>query len=83
MLSEGYQSVDTDEMFMFADITGSNRDDLSKLHPCITDWKTLDKVQKAFNTRYNKDKKFKIYDENIVKSIPEIWAKSQKMKGDN
>ncbi len=83
MLSEGYQPVSIEEMFKFGDITGSNRDDLSKLHPCITDWKTLDRVQNKFNARYNKDKKFKFYDENIVKSIPEIWQKAEMMKGDN
>lgn len=82
MLSEGYEPTTTDEMFKFADITGSNRDDLSMLHPCITDWDSLDNIEKEFNARYNKDKKFKYYDENIVKSIPEIWKKVQKMKED-
>ncbi len=83
MLSEGYQPVSIEEMFKFGDITGSNRDDLSKLHPCITDWETLDKVESKFNKRYNKDKTFKTYDRRIVESIPAIWRKSQRIKGDN
>ncbi len=82
MLSEGYQSADIKEMFRFADITGKNRDDESMLHSCITDWDNLDVVESEFNKRYNQDKTFKKYDKDIVQSVPEIWEKVQKIKGD-
>jgi len=81
MLSEGYQSASIDEMLIYAESVNSHKDDLSMLHPCITDWDSLDNIEKIYNEKYNKNKKFKFYDENIVKNIPAIWEASQKNGG--
>lgn len=83
MLSEGYQAASIDEMLIYAESIGNHKDDLSMLHPCITEWEALDELEKIYNEKYIKNKNFKYYDKNIVKSIPQIWEVSQKANGGN
>ena len=80
MLSEGYQSASEKEMHQYAAQVNNHKDDLSMLHPCITHWDALDALEKTYNSTYGKVKKFKYYDESIVKNIPKIWALAQQMK---
>ena len=81
MLSEGYQPATVEQMHQYAKAVGNHKDDLSMLHPCITDWKSLDELEKVYNTTYGKSKEFKKYDIEIVEKIPEIWAVAQRMNG--
>lgn len=81
MLSEGYQPATAQQMHQYAKTVGSHKDDLSMLHPCITDWETLDTIESLYNTTYGKSKEFKKYDKEIVERLPEIWAVAQRMNG--
>lgn len=83
MLSEGYQPVTTQQMHQYAKEVGSHKDDLSMLHPCITDWESLDELENIYNKAYGKTKEFKKYDKKIVESLPEIWAVAQRMNGED
>ena len=83
MLSEGYLPATIEQMHQYAEAVGEHKDDLSLLHPCITDWDTLDQVESIYNTTYGKSKKFKKYDKKIVEKIPEIWAVAQQMNGED
>ncbi|MBR2860359.1 MAG: hypothetical protein IKB86_00745 [Clostridia bacterium] len=83
MLSEGYQKATKEQMLLYSAKTGDHKDNLSMLHPCITDWDSLDEIEKIFNQVSGKNKKFKYYDEKIVASIPKIWEVAQKRNGDN
>jgi len=62
---------------------GSHKDDLSMVHPCITDWKMLDDLEALYNTTYGKHKEFKKYDRGIVEKLPGIWAAAQQMNEEN
>lgn len=83
MLTEGYIPASLEEMMQYSKITKNHRDDLSMLHPCITDWDSLDIFENAFNTAYNKNKHFKYYDKEIVEKIPVIYKIAKSRKGDN
>lgn len=83
MLSEGYQPATTQQMHQYAKEVGSHKDDLSMLHPCITDWDSLDTIEDLYNTTYGKHKEFKKYDKEIVEKLPEIWAVAQRMNGED
>lgn len=83
MLTEGYIPASLEEMMQYSKITKNHRDDLSMLHPCITDWDSLDILENAFNTAYNKNKHFKYYDKEIVEKIPVIYKIAKSRKGDN
>ncbi len=83
MLSEGYQSATIQQMHQYAEAVGNHKDDLSMLHPCITEWKELDKLEQEYNSTYGKSKEFKKYDIEIVEKIPEIWEVAQRMNGEN
>ncbi|MBQ4559383.1 MAG: hypothetical protein IJA54_03540 [Tyzzerella sp.] len=83
MLSEGYQTATLEDMMLYSKTTKEHKDELSMLHPCITDWDALDKLEKTFNEAYNKDKQFKFYDQEIIEKIPVIWEKTQEMNGDD
>lgn len=80
MLSEGYQAATEEEMHLYAAAVNNHKDELSMLHPCIAPWEKLDDLQNAYNDTYKKNKKFKYYDEAIVKNLPKIWALAQEMK---
>lgn len=82
VLSEGYQPATFEQMHKYAEEVGSHKDDLSMLHPCITDWDTLDVLEKLYNSTYGKSKEFKKYDKEIVERVPEIWAVAQRMNGE-
>lgn len=82
MLSEGYQTASIEDMMLYSKTTKEHKDELSMLHPCITEWDDLDELEKTFNTEYNKNKTFKLYDQEIVEKIPIIWEVAQKMNGD-
>lgn len=81
MLSEGYQSASKEEMLQYCKISKSHKDDLSMLHPCLTDWESLDDLSKTFNSACGKNKDFKSSDADIVRNIPEIIKKAKNMKG--
>lgn len=81
-LSEGYQTATKEEMLTYAKAVDNQKDELSMLHPCIVDWDELDELEHLYNTTFNKEKTFKYYDKNIVKSIPEIWRRAQNTIGD-
>lgn len=81
-LSEGYQPASKEEMLQYCKTTQRTRDDLSMLHACITDWKSLDDITRTFNNVCGKDEDFKLNDEKIIKNIPEIIEKAKKMKGE-
>lgn len=83
MLSEGYQPATVEQMHQYAQAADSHKDDKSMLHPCITDWETLDVIENLYNTTYGKSKEFKKYDKEIVEKVPEIWAVAQQMKGES
>lgn len=82
-LSEGWQPATIEEMLQYSKTSQKHKDKLGMLHPCITDWDSLDDLQKTFNNACNGDEKFKFYDEAIVKSLPEIIKLSKNMKGEN
>ncbi len=74
MRSEGYRTTDSKTMTLYAPKTGRDRDDLSKLHPCIIDWDQLDALSAHFNQLglSSEPVDFKEYDELIVNRIPKI-----------
>lgn len=82
MLSEGYQPTSKEEMLQYCKITKNHKDELSMLHPCITDWESLDDLSTAFNSACGINKNFKSSDEDIVKDIPEIIQKAKNMNGE-
>jgi hypothetical protein len=77
MLTEGYLPATEDQMHLYAEAVDSHKDDLSMLHPCITDWDALDKLEAQYNRTYGKDKTFKKYDIDIVEKLPLIWEVAQ------
>ena len=81
MRSEGYRKASIEEMKIYAPRTRSHKDDLSKLHPCITTWDELDPLSETFNAMAIKPKKvdFKEYDIKIVKEIPGIIRKANEL----
>lgn len=79
MISEGYRKADVNEMLAYAQKTGSHKDELSMLHPCITDYENLDEIADVYNERFGKNKDFKAYDEKIIRCIPRIWEIAQKL----
>ncbi len=83
MLSEGYDRATIDEMMLYSKFTKEHKDEGAMLHPCITDWESLDKLQSTFNEAYGKKKRFKFYDEEIVRKIPCILATAKEMNGDD
>lgn len=76
MRSIGYRSCDIATMKKFASSVESNKDDLSKLHPCIAHWDELDEIQDTYNSmafmKNKKAKDFKKYDFSIVEKTYEI-----------
>lgn len=82
-LSEGYQQATVTQMLQYAQAVGEHKDELSLLHPCITDWDSLETVQDRYNTAYGESKNFKKYDKIIVEKVPVIWAVAQQMNGEN
>ncbi len=81
MRSEGYCKAEIAEMKVYAKKVGSHKDELSKLHPCITSWDELDKVAEEYDKLGVAKKKsdFKKYDIDIVKQIPEIVRKANSL----
>lgn len=79
MRSEGYCTANIEAMKIFAPKTKKDRDDFSKLHACITDWDSLDEVERVFNSLGN-DKNFKGYDFLICRKIFEIESFAEKLK---
>ena len=81
MRSEGYCKAEIEQMKMYAYKVSSHKDELSKLHPCITDWDDLDKVAEEYDKLGISSKKsdFKKYDIDIVKNIPEIIRKAKSL----
>ncbi len=86
MLSEGFETATLEEMMLYSKTNKDNdhKDELTMLHPCITDWSSLDNLEKAYNESYGKNNKpFKFYDKEIVEKIPLIWETVKNMNGDN
>ena len=81
MRSEGYCTTDSESMKIYAPMVEKNRDDLSKLHPCITDWDKLDSLSAEYNKLgiSEKQEDFKKSDYDIVKNMPEILRVSEKL----
>lgn len=77
MMSEGHQSVSVEEMKEYIETTGSHREKIAKLHPCITSWEQLNELEMTFKNEFNIDKEFKKKDIEIVNRIPEIIAKGK------
>ncbi len=73
MRSVGYRSCDIEAMRKYAPSVKKNKDDLSKLHPCITHWDNLDEIQDAYNSmdfmKNEKAKNFKESDFLIIEKI--------------
>lgn len=82
MLSEGYQSASKEEMLQYCKITKEHKDDRSMLHPCITDWESLDDLSKTFNGVCGKNKDFKSSDADIIINIYKIIQKAKNLKGE-
>ena len=70
--SEGYRNADIDTMDAYASVVGHQRDDLSKLHPCLVEWDQLDDVSAAYNHLMHAQKDFKESDRQIINQIPKI-----------
>ena len=70
--SEGYRNADIDTMEAYASVVGHQRDDLSKLHPCLVEWDQLDDVSAAYNHLMHAQKDFKESDRQIINQIPKI-----------
>lgn len=85
MLSEGYQQASIEEMLCYSGKTEKHKhkDGDAMLHPCITDWDSLDELQASIKNAYGRDERFKESDRNIVLCIPEIIRKAKKMNGGN
>lgn len=83
MLTEGYMTASSEDMMQYSKTTKKHKDELSMLHPCITDWDSLDELENTFNNAYNEDKHFKFYDKEIVEKIPVIYEIAKKRNGDN
>ena len=75
MCSEGYISADIETVRLYAHDTNKNRDEKSKLHPCITSWENLPNVDKIVDELHLSDEKsdYRGNDVNIVKKMPEIF----------
>lgn len=82
-LSEGYQTASREEMLQYSRASHNHKDLLSMLHPCITDWDSLDDIAEAFNRAHGKNKDFKELDVFIIQSIPEIIQAAKKRKEEN
>lgn len=70
--SEGYRCADQKTMEAYVSTVGHQRDDLSKLHPCLVDWMQLDNVASAYNNQMHTQKDFKDSDRQIIERIPRI-----------
>lgn len=85
MRSEGYRKASIAEMKLYAEKTGSHKDDDSRLHPCIVPWDELDKIASEFNSLNVSKKKvdFKKYDIKIVKEIPQIIRVANRLNSED
>lgn len=82
MLSEGYQPATVEQMHQYAEAVDSHKDDLSMLHPCITDWDSLIALEALYNRTYGKSKKFIKYDREIVVKVPQICQVARQLNGE-
>lgn len=82
MRSEGYSQADIATMKVYAHKTGSHKDELSKLHPCITDWDGLDTLSNTIREElpFLGKPDFKEYDREIVRQIPAIIRKAVELE---
>ncbi|MDO4563821.1 MAG: hypothetical protein Q4C12_08335 [Clostridia bacterium] len=64
--SEGYCGATIEETQKYIEQTKSHKYVRAKLHVCICDWDKLDEAAALF------DPDFKKYDENLIKSIPDV-----------
>ena len=82
MCSEGYITADLDTVRLYAPYTNKNRDEMSKLHPCITDWDKLPDVDKIVDELHlSKEKSdYRENDINILKNIPDIFKLAMQKK---
>ena len=66
-LIEGYYPWPYDEFIQFSEcMTHSARDETRRLHACIADWKTIQKIDSELDSCYAK------YNEEYIKHLPEI-----------
>lgn len=83
MRSEGFRSVDFETVKKYAPYTRSHKDEAAKLHPCITTWDGLEKLQQDYNELQKqlnlKKSNFKEYDEKLVVEIPIIIKKANEL----
>ena len=73
MLSEGYEKATLEQISQYATMENgyTHKDEKSKLHPCITNWGSLDSIQEFMFEKYGRECTFKNYDEDIIK-LPQI-----------
>ncbi len=79
MRSEGHSYAEMNIMKMYADKNNSHKDALSKLHPCLTDWDSLEELESYCRDTLKKDNPFRKHDCNIVKDIPKIIMLANKL----
>ncbi len=83
MRSEGFRSVDFETVKKYAPETRSHKDEVAKLHPCITSWEGLTALQENYNALQRalnlKKSDFKEYDKKIVTEIPQIIQKANEL----
>ena len=83
MRSEGYRTVDFETVKKYAPFTRTHKDLSAKVHPCITSWEDLDKLQAQYNSLqkelFLKKSNFKEYDEKLVVEIPDIIKRANEL----
>jgi len=73
MRSEGFRSASWEDLLDFYPQVMNNQDALSKRHLCLTDWDSLDELNRKYlELNPPKRKDFKKSDFDIVRNIPRI-----------
>ena len=72
MLTEGYVPATDADLAALKKNVGRDKDKFSRVHACLTDWDSLEAIEKAFN------EDFRSYDFAIVKKLPDIIEYAEK-----
>ena len=79
MRSEGFSSAELETAQLYSKYNNSHKDELTKLHTCITDWDSLEQVEDFCKRVLNEDSPFRKYDFDIVRDTADIILLANKL----